>query len=252
MLEVICVNDSGTKKVIKGQKYIADAMWEERGWNNNIKPSIWHNGILVLRRRVRIRGINSYFVDRFKTVDGSNFYDIEEFGDKYEQNYNAVEPNNKDYTNEYVKCRYDKNSKNLKQGEIYLVEEHRKEVVNSIYTCHYFKLKGLRNQFNTHGFEDIPLREQRKLKLKSINGEKIVAGLQKRKFLYFTNFEKTRIVLELYLEAFTNLKNIQELDGINIVDVMVKAGSKYDIRKEDITPLFNKSLNKIAKELKFL
>jgi len=258
MLEVICVNDKGTKKLIKGQKYFAEALWEESGWNNNIKPSIPHNGKLVLRRRIRIKGINDYFVERFKTVDGSNFYDISVFGEKNRwKNDDAIKPNDKNYTGQYVSCRYEGRSKYLKSGQIYYVEDHRTEQVqnswnNSTSTKHTFKLKGLRNYINPFGFDEIPLKEQRKLKLQSIDGEEITSGLNKRKFLYYSNIEKNKIVIQLFLDSIKNLENIEDLNGVNIVDTMVNSGKNYDIVAEDITPFISKSLSKIAKDLGFL
>lgn len=96
MLEVIYVS-KGSKKLITGQKYIVVSLWEDIVWKN--KLSISHNGKLVPRRKVRLKGGYAYYVENFKTIDGKSFYDIPVFGNKiYHYNENAVKPNNKDYS----------------------------------------------------------------------------------------------------------------------------------------------------------
>ena len=254
MLEVICINDRGTKKLIKGQKYIVEALWEESGWIN-VKPFIPHNGKLVLRRQVRIKGINDYFSYRFKTVSGISFYDISLFGEKNRWRNNIIQPG-ENYTGQYVTCRYDGNSKYLRIGEIYYVEEHKILIFKNSYgrnsENHTFKLTGLKNYVNTWNFDKIPLKEQRKLKLQNISGEKITIGLNKRKFLYFSDIEQKKILIQLFLDSIKNLEHIEELKGVNIIDTMLNSGKQYDIRKEDIKPLISKSLSKIAKDLGFL
>ncbi len=258
MIEVICINDKGTKKLIKGQKYTIEALWEYSGYNNKNIANINHNGKFVHRRRVRVSGVNDYFVDRFEPADGRNFYDIPIFGDenkwkKYRER--AVSPDKKNYKGQFVKCRYDGNSKFLKSGEIYYVEDCRKKSVNIHFGTSYeysFKLAGLRNYINPHGLDEIPMKEQRKLKLETIEGKKILSGLNKRKFLYFSEFEQKRIILYLYLNSINNLDNVTNLENVNIVNIMVDAGEKYDIRADDIIPIMDKSLNDISKDLGFL
>jgi len=257
MLEIVCVNDNGTKKLIKGQKYFAEALWEDNGWNNNKTPSIPHKGKFVHRRRIRVKGINDYFVDRFKPTDGSNFYDISVFGEKNRwKNDNIIKPNNKNYIGQYILCRYEGKSKYLKSGQIYYVEDHRSTpIVNNwggTHIKHTFKLTGLRNYVSPFGFNEIPLKEQRKLKLQSIGGKEIISGLNKRKFLYYSDIEKKKILIQLFLDSIKNLENIKDLNGVTIVDLMVNSGKNYDVIEEDIKPLINKSLSKIAKELGFL
>lgn len=236
ILNVICINDKGTKKLIKNQKYKAISLFEDTYYNTVI-----HNGKKVFKRKIYIDGINSYDVSRFKLVNSDiSFYDMDLFGDKYPVrrrflNYNL------DYTGQYVMCSYS-NSKYLKEKEIYLIVKD--DIKNR-----RLKLKGIKYYQSKYKFEEIELKEQRNLKLKSITGEDINDGVSKRKFLHYSEFEKIKILFETLVESMSNINNVEELNNINIVDVMLKMGKKNDIEESDILPLFDSSIKNIMKKL---
>lgn len=245
-LNVICINDKGTKKLIKNQTYKAISLFEDthttRIHNNITGPTIIKNGKKVFKRRIYIDGINSYDVDRFKLVDSDvSFYDIELFGDKYPTIRRRFLKNNIDYTWQYVMCSYS-NSKYLKEKEIYLVLKD--DIKNR-----RLKLKGIKYYQSKYKFEEIELKEQRNLKLKSLTGEDINDGTNKRKFLHYSEFEKIKILFETLAESMSNINNVEELNNINIVDVMLKMGKKNNIEESDILPLFNSSIKNIMKNL---
>lgn len=111
------------------------------------------------------------------------------------------------------------------------------------------KLKGLKSLYNSYNFEEIPLKEQRILKLKNISGEKIISGLKKRKFLYYSDFEQKKIIFELLITSIKNVENVKKLKNYDIIDMMIKSGYKHDIIREDIEPIFNKTLKSIMKNI---
>ena len=114
------------------------------------------------------------------------------------------------------------------------------------------KIKGLRNFVNVYGFDKIHIKEQRKLKLQNIGGSKIKTGLDKRKFLYYSEEEKLKIIFELLAISIKNLERVKELKNYNIIDMVVKLGSKYDIIKDDVQPLMKKSLGRMMKDINLL
>lgn len=124
-LEVICINDSNTIKLIKNQKYDATGLFEEK-WYGNKGPKIVHKGKTVFKRKIFVKGIGAYSVDRFKCSNGENFYDIPLFRTIYGRR--NVLNKDTDYTGQFILCVNDSNSKYLRKGEIYLVEKHKKMI----------------------------------------------------------------------------------------------------------------------------
>jgi hypothetical protein len=239
---VICINDKGTTKLVKNQKYKITQLYENRSYGTANKHCE-HNGVNVTVRRIQVEGVGSYFVDRFKLVNGKNFYDIPLFRDEVNYNENRIS-NGEDLTGQYILCTYEGNSKYLKSGQIYQVERHTRESWSG-----KIKIKGLRSFVGTYGFDKIPLKEQRKIKLQNMSGTEIKTGLDKRKFLYYSEDEKLKIIFELLAISIKNLSAIENLKNYTIVDMIVKVGSKYNIIEDDIKPLMRKSLSRLMKDI---
>jgi len=249
---VICINDKGTTKLVKNQKYKITQLYENHSYGTANKHCE-HNGVNVTVRKIQVEGVGSYFVDRFKLVNGKNFYDIPLFRDEVNYNKNRIS-NGEDLTGQYILCTYEGNSKYLKSGQIYQVERHtRVSRVNNynskVQWYGKIKLKGLRSFVGIYGFDKIPIKEQRKFKLQNISGTEIKTGLDKRKFLYYSEDEKLKIIFELLAISIKNLSAIENLKNYTIVDMIVKVGSKYNIIEDDIKPLMRKSLSRLMKDI---
>jgi len=162
-----------------------------------------------------------------------------------------VDPKSKNYTGEFVKCRYS-SGKSYKEGEIYYVEKQISIEKKSsgwynsnTYTEYKFKIRGIKISSSTHRFEEIPIIEQRKIKLKNLKGEKIKTGEQTRKFLLYSEKEKISILFEILSKVLIDINKTDNIEKLNfdIVDLMIKKDLKYSLTREDIEPFLRENLN---------
>jgi len=246
-LKVICVNPYSSAKLIKGAVYLADSL------------SSYTWGSKKGKKYVCLKDVGTYKADYFTTYDGQPLQDFSDF--HITQNTKSLDPRNKDYTSEYIRCRYS-TSKNLKKDEIYYVE---KQIKNEIITTnhrganlkHYeykLKLRGIKLPIKSlYAFEEIPIIEQRKFKLKNIKGEKIKTGEQTRKFLLYSEKEKVSILFEILSKVLLDLSKINNTNDIqiDIIDLMIRKDSRYGLTREDIEPFLKEtiqeSVNKISR-----
>ena len=228
-LKVICINPKCSTKLIKGATYSAESI---HTYNK--------------KRSVYLKNVGSYDPKNFTLLNGDPLTNQPDFA--IERNHLDV---NKNYTGQFIKCRYS-SGKSMKEGEIYYVENEKRELrkgygINNNYYDVKLKIRGVRNFVSTYRFEEIPIKEQRNIKLKNLKGEKIKTGEQTRKFLLYTEKEKINILFEILARTMADLNKIEYDKEINIVDQMITKGRNYNIAKEDIIPFLK---NKIENTLK--
>jgi hypothetical protein len=228
-LKVICINPKCSIKLIKGATYIAESI---HTYNK--------------KRSVYLKNVGSYDPKNFTLLNGDPLTNQPDF---------TIERNlldaNKNYTGQFVKCRYS-SGKSMKEGEIYYVENEKRELrkgygSNNNYYDVKLKIRGVRNFVSTYRFEEIPIKEQRNIKLKNLKGEKIKTGEQTRKFLLYTEKEKINILFEILARTMADLNKIEYDKEINIVDQMITKGRNYNIAKEDIIPFLKNKIEIILK-----
>jgi hypothetical protein len=215
-MKVICVNDKGTTKLIKGQVYEANSLFKT-----------WQGSLLI-----SIEGAQSYDIKRFTTIDGNSLSTVNLFNNR---NYNNYLDYHKNYVGEYVKCKYDGRSKQLIPGQIYLVMDSGEKG---------FKIKGLKGYFSKFRFQELSISEKRNLKLNNLAGNKIKIN-KDRKFLQYSDLEQKKIFFEVLNISLKNLESIEKIDYDILYKMILKVGNNYGIIKKDIDNIFNKSLGEI-------
>ena len=229
-IKVICAYDKDSTKLIKNSTYFATGLYSYQGGD----------------KYVSLKGTGTFRAKYFTLTNGQPLENEPLFS---RHKNNEIDVKNKNYTGQYVRCRYS-NSKNLKDGEIYYIEE-QKIYNNYFHSDTKFKIRGIKNLITSFNFEEIPIIEQRNIKLKNLNGEKIKTGDQTRKFLLYTEKEKLIILFNLLSKVLTDLSNI-ELNNNIILQLIVKKGSKkYNIIEEDVIGfLENKIQESVEKIIK--
>ena len=232
--KVICINSKGSTKLVKGCIYTVTSL--SIGTRAN-----------KVDRIINLKEIGSYSIKYFTLLDGSTLENMPEFLpernkvlDTHDRNTGEIKTN---YSGQYIKCRWG-SSKNLKEGEIYLVEDQkitsRIGFKNQIYYDAKIKVKGLKNYLSPWEFEEISLSEQRKLKLKSLKGIKIKTGDETRKFLLYTEREKMSVFFDTLSRSLAEVKSIEMTEQPNIIELMLRKGDKHNIKQEDIEPFLTK------------
>ena len=232
--KVICVNSKGSTKLVKGCIYTV------------ISLSIGTKANKV-DRRIHLNEIGYYSIKYFTLLDGSTLENMPEFLpernkilDTHDRNTGEIKTS---YSGQYVKCRYG-GSKNLKEGEIYLVEDQkitsRLGYKNQVFYDAKIKIKGLKNYVSPWEFEEISLSEQRKLKLKSLKGIKIKTGDETRKFLLYTEREKMAVFFDILSRSLSEVKSIKMTEQPSIIELMLRKGDKHNLKREDIEPYLTK------------
>ena len=232
-IKIICINSRSSIKLIKGAIYFARSI---------------HTNTHSKERRVYIDNVGYYLTKYFKLLDGSSLDSIQDFTIPRGKN---LDTKSKNYIGEFIRCRYS-SGKYLKEGEIYLVEEQRNiPIKNSkgVLTRYEpkLKLKGIKNPVCPYRFEEIELKDQRNIKLKKLNGDKIKTAEQTRKFLLYTEKEKIIILFEILTKILLDIKQIEATNQLDLIELMVKKGYKYALLKEDIIPFLNKNIEEILK-----
>jgi hypothetical protein len=230
-IKVKCVNPNSSTKLIK------NGIYELTGIYTHSRN----------RRTAYIKNVGSYSINSFETLNGESLKNISDF---FINTYNENKiDEKKDYTGQFVKCRYS-SSKSLKKGEIYYVENQFLENRTSYYNVIKFKIRGIRNRVNSYNFEEIPQQEQRNIKLKNLAGQKIKTGEQTRKFLLYTEQERIYYFLETLSRVVKDIINTDTTNSdIDIIDMVVKRGNKHNMRREDIEKYMKKYLSTTLKSL---
>lgn len=232
-LKVVCVKTGGSKKLIKGAIYLAISL----------RTNNWQN-ITPKKRSISLKYGGTYSSDFF-TINGENFDNKPDFNMVNRKVLSATT----DYTGQYVRCLHD-SGKTLKAGEIYYVGEQATRILidwnKRPYNVVKLKIRGMRNWTSLYNFEEIPISEQRFIKLKALKGEKIKTGDETRKFLHYTEKEKVLILLQILTSAILDINSAELTEKINICSIILNKGKQYNIILEDITP-FIKQLEIILK-----
>ena len=225
-LQVICVNLNSTK-LIKGATYTAQALYTSPWGVKN-------------ERYITIKNVGSYVIKNFTLLDGRSLDNEPDF---QLEDQNKHLDASKDYTGQFVRCKYS-TGKILKEDEIYYVEKQQKKSLHSI----KLKLRGVRNYISSYRFKEIPLKQQRNIKLKNLKGEKIKTGEQTRKFLLYSENEKIRILFETLTKVIVDLNNTVFNDEIDLIGLMVIKGKRnYNLTEEDVKPFLKNKLETTLK-----
>jgi hypothetical protein len=215
-IQVICNSDSSTK-LIKGAQYIAISI-NTTTCNNKINRTIY------------IKDVGGFVLKNFTNIDGSSLDNEPDFSIQTDNRLIDT----KDYTGQFIKCIYSYSScKSLKGNEIYFVE---KQINTPSSRGRYdikLKIRGIKNLVNSYKFREIDISEQRKIKLNNIKGNITKTGEQTRKFLLYTEKEKTIILFETLTKVLVDINNIHD-GSVNITDFMIKKGKNYCLIEDDI------------------
>ena len=231
-LKVVCINSRNSTKLIKGGIYSVFAL-DTRG----------------TEKTIYLKDVGSYNIKNF-TLNGGSLDKIPDFNI---MGSNSINLKN-DYTGQFVICR-NNSGRSLKEGEIYYVEEHKKLIENvrnytgqmMQRTVDKFKIRGIKNLLFAYNFNEIEIKEQRHIKLKHLKGEFIKTGDQTRKFLLYTEKEKTIILFELLAKSLTDLKYVELNKPANIIEMMLIKGKKYVINEDDIKLFLNQKITNTLK-----
>ena len=231
-LKVICIKTGNSKKLIKGAIYFA---------TYNIARS---NG-KIKENYVNLKDTGSYKSEYFTTLDNINLTKYPEF--KTEQ-IKSIDTSKNDYTGQFIKCRY--STGNLKDNEIYYVEEQRNISKNSNRYIAKLKIRGFRNLINPYRFTEIPISEQRKIKLKNLGGECVKTGEQTRKFLLYTEKEKIFTLYQVLARTLFDMKRIEFNENPDIIKLMLIRCKEHGIIEEDITTFLKQKPETLLKKFK--
>lgn len=230
-IKVICIKATTSIKLIKGGIYSATAIYSSNKTD----------------RIIYLKDTGNYSISYFRLFDGSSLDSVPDFT---LERAKSVDVGNIDYTGQFVKCGRYSSSKVLKTDEIYYVEKHeqkqstRKNWNGTLTTStdHKFKIRGIKNYVNVYNFLEIPIKEQRNIKLKNLSGQKIKTGEQTRKFLLYTEKEKTQILFETLARVLIDLSGVELSNTADFVTLIKVKGKKYSLVDEDITPFLNSKI----------
>jgi len=214
-LSVICIKSNNTKLII-GAKYLATTMYYV--YNSNVK-------------KVAIKNVGNYTADSFTLETGEPLIDLDVF---FVNSAKDLDIENNNYVGKLVRCRYS-DSKILKNGQIYYVEEQFIDRTKK-YLSYYIKIKGVKHKIQSYNFEELPVSEQRAIKIKNIAGDKLKTTETTRKFLLYTEIEKTEILLKSLLLILSDINKIENLDKLNIdiIQLIKNKCKKYNVIEDDI------------------
>lgn len=235
-ITVICTNARNSTKIVKGASYLATCV--RLDYNRN--------------KYVSIKNLGSYSASNFTLEDHTPLSSVPEFDLERQE---MLDPKATNYKGQFVKCRYS-SGKTLKEGEIYYVEDQFETVTRSNYNGTSYsdfklKIRGIKNKVNTYNFYQINITEQRSIKLKNLKGDKIKTGEQTRKFLLYTEIEKTAILFDLLGRVVIDISKIENLstNKIDIIELILKKGSKYALIREDIDDFLKSKIDILLKNL---
>lgn len=235
-ISVICINSKYSTKLIQNATYQATHLH-----TYNLRNS-------KTERRLFLKDVGSYSSKYFTLANGSSLDTISDFDT--ERNNDSLDTSKKNYTGQFVRCRYS-TGKTLKQNEIYYVEEQRtNHNSNNRWSNTKFKIRGIRNLVSPYRFAEIDIREQRNIKLKNLNGDKVKTGEQTRKFLLYTEKEKISILFETLTKAIVDINKTQSTVSIDITKLMIAKGRNYNLQEEDIKPFLKSRIDTMLKSFK--
>ena len=218
-IKVICVKTKASKKLIIGAIYSATSISTDSKDKND--------------RHIRIPA-GLYSLECFTSIDGKSLKNEPDFKIEWKPSLDI----HKIYINQCVRCRYS-SGKTLKNGEIYFVENQRSMSrtgwKGQIIPYIQLKIRGIRNWVSSTNFEEMHISEQRKIKLKNLNGEKVKTGESTRKFLLYTEKEKIVILFSLLLGSLVDINGAELIEQPDISKFILNKGKQYNVIEEDIT-----------------
>jgi hypothetical protein len=188
---------------------------------------------IPIKRYIFLKNIGPYdiSINSFELLDGTPVNNLKDFNTIPDNNRIFI--SDKDYTNQYVMCRYSDGSKYLKENEIYLVE---KQIDKK------FKIKGIKTKLSSFRFSEIPISDQRNIKLKNISGETIKTGIDERKFLSYSDKDKFIIIFGLMNSILNSTINAKLNSKLDIIKLICEKGEKFNIIEEDVVFFFEDNL----------
>lgn len=247
-MNVICVKP--TKKLIKGATYKVAQLN-----NNNNRASAYFRS--TIRIYLTDNSIQIFPLQNFKPTDGSEFTQINWICPDYqlllsERDQTKIDKNLK--SGDFVVPLYD-SLKTLIKGRIYKVDEvriheHKSSSGYTSWTDIKIKLEGSSRYYSSWNFRKCTQQESRDIGLKQIFDEKVnteKVNRHKRKFDYFDEVEKKKILLEFIAES-TNDRFRHQVD---IIDwAIMKSASKYKLTRSDFDLVNSLTLIKMLEILK--
>ena len=229
-IKVICINSKSSTILIKGAVYDAISI---RTYDKKI---------------VQLKNVGSYFAKFFTLTNGKPLESVPDFSIKREE---SIDPKNKNYKGQFVKCMYG-TGKTLKENEIYYVENQKLTSVvgynGNTWTDSKIKIRGIRSYVSPHRFTEIPIKEQRNIKLKNLKGEKTKTGEQTRKFLLYSEKERTAILFEILSKVLIDIGKVEIYGKIDIMKLMLgKSKYKYNLIESDIKPFLESNIKNLLK-----
>lgn len=230
-LAVICTNTKTSIKLIKNATYYATSM-----------------KTYTSAKSVTIKDVGIFNSSLFTLLDGSPLKFEPDFKLK---DHIILDIYTNNYTGQFVKCRKS-NIKSLKLNGIYYVEEQ----VTSNYVSSYnhksypiikLKIRGIDRIFSPFNFEEIPIAEQRYIKLKNLNGvEKFSTSEQSRKFLQYNEKEKISVLIDTLSKVLIDAKRIVSIKNkLNLTSLMIKKGNRHSLIDEDINKFLTPEIKKL-------
>ena len=110
---------------------------------------------------------------------------------------------------------------------------------------------GLKKWISANNFKEIHISEQRKIKLKTLKGEKIKTGEETRKFLHYSEKERMQILFQLLSSSLIDINGAETLEPTDISKIILNKGKQYNIITEDIIPFLN-NLKTLLKPYNFI
>ena len=234
-IKVICINSSISIKLIQNATYLAISMYTGKSGE----------------RVTYIKDVGFYSNRFFTLIDGNPLDSLPDF---FIENGKKLDTKNINYTGQLVKCRHT-TGKSLKSGEIYYVEKQVKSTRNNYkgipIDTYKFKLRGIRNVISEYRFEQIPIAEQRRIKLKNLNVQKTKTGEQTRKFLLYTDKQRISILFDLLCRVLIDINKVESNEKINITELILSRGDSYAINKDDITKFLKEDIKKTLEPYNF-
>ena len=102
---------------------------------------------------------------------------------------------------------------------------------------------------SSYRFNEISTIEQRSIKLKNLNGDKIKTGEQERKFLLYSDKERISILFQLLTKILIDMNNVQfNSKEIDITKLMLLKGKDYNLIEEDVKIFLKSKVEALIKK----
>jgi hypothetical protein len=247
-MNVIC--KKSTTKLVKGATYKAVSFNNQNNKGYSFfKPTI--------RIYLTENSIQTFPLENFKPSVGEDFQSINWLCPDYQLVLNEREQTKIDKNlkvNDYVVPLYD-SLKTLIRGRKYKVKEvkfrdHKSTYGATVWTDIKIKLEGSERFYSSWNFRKCTNQETRDIGLKEIFDEETnteMVGKHKRKFDYFTQEEKERLLVQFLISSSCD-KSRNQLDVIDWA--ISKSGKLYGLTRSDFDVIQNFTVSQIIELVK--